>query len=75
MRNTIRRNPNVSYNVQMFMREEDAFRSRIHPNSIANDERQRSESRLAREAAAAAKSASRAARRERRMRKKGVAAR
>lgn len=66
MRNTIRRNPNVSYAVQMFMREEDAVKSRMHHNGIANTLVQRNISHMNRQVDAAVKAQSRAARSQRR---------
>jgi hypothetical protein len=70
MRTTIRRNPNMTYDQQMYMREQDAERSRLHPNGIANTHRQRAESAERRSIQEAQKNASGLARTERRRAKR-----
>ena len=59
MKSMIRRDRRLTWQQQMMEREMDATRSRMHPNGIANTERQRSESLALREALANAKAVSR----------------
>ena len=66
MKSMIRRDRRLTWQQQMTDREMDAQRSRMHPNGIANTERQRAESRARREEQARAKAASRASRSVRR---------
>lgn len=75
MRTQIRRDRKTTHSGQMLDRQLNAERSRMHPNGIANTERQREESRLGRERQAEAKAASRVLRSERRAAKKALRSR
>lgn len=65
MRTKIRRDRSTTYNGQMADREMDAERSRSHPNSVANDERQRAASAEARAVRPSRARGKRSVRRER----------
>jgi hypothetical protein len=70
MRTLIRKNRSLTYRQQMDLRNEDAARSRQHPNGFINDVRQRLRSAEDRQVLEIVKEAMRADRSERRRIKK-----